>query len=251
MSPPLAPPPDAPTSREQAVKEYASMVRAVANRMCMRMPASIDVDDLISAGMIGLIEAFDRFDRERNLEFRKFAIVRVKGAMLDEVRQNDPLSRTFRKRANEVGQITHALEQSLGRAPTEHEIAAAAGLDPDGFRAIRQHLQPVFTVSTDELSDTGRELSNWLYEGAPLDPHASLEGKRLREYLDAEISMLKERLALVLRFHFFDGMTLREIGRILGVTESRTSQILSEALEAFSKRLRAAIRRSGEPESSL
>lgn len=251
MSPQLPPVPEAPTSRDQAVRDYAAMVRAVATRMCMRMPANIEVDDLISAGMIGLIEAFDRFDISRNLEFRKFAIVRVKGAMLDEVRQHDTLSRTFRRRANEMGQITHALEQSLGRAPTEHEIATAAGLDPDGFRAVQLHLQPVFTVSTDELSDTGRELSNWLYEGAPADPYASLEGKLLREFLERQIGLLRERLALVLRFHFFDGMTLREIGRILGVSESRTSQILSEALEAFSKRLRAAIRRPGDDEAAL
>jgi RNA polymerase sigma factor for flagellar operon FliA len=242
---------DAPTSRDEAVRRYAGLVRAVANRMAQRMPASIDIDDLISAGMIGLIDAFDRFDQTRNIAFRKYAVVRVKGAMLDEVRQNDPLSRTFRKRANEVGRATHALEQSLGRAPTDDEVARAVGLDPDGFQAIKLHLQPVLTVSTDALSETGRELSNWLYEAAPADPLASLEGKRIREFLETQIGQLKERHGLVLRFHFFDGMTLREIGRVLGVTESRTSQILSEALEAFSKRVRLALRRPGEDGSVL
>lgn len=239
-------PPD-PTSREDAGARYQPLVRAIATRMAMRMPASVDVDDLISAGLIGLIDAFDKFDQNRNIAFRKYAVVRIKGAMLDELRQGDPLSRTFRRRANEVGKATSALEQSLGRTPTDAEVASAVGLDPDGFQAIKVHLQPVLTVSTDELSDTGRELSNWLYAGAPEDPYASLEGKRIRELLDAQIGQIKERLGLVLRFHFFDGMTLREIGKVLGVSESRTSQLLSEALEVFSKRLRLALRNPNMP----
>jgi RNA polymerase sigma factor for flagellar operon FliA len=239
-------PPD-PTSREDAVKRFGGLVRAVASRMASRMPGHVDVDDLISTGMIGLIDAYDRFDRTRAISFRKYAIVRIKGAMLDEVRHNDTMSRTFRKRANEVGRATHALERELGRAPTDDEVAQAVGLDPDGFRAMKLSLQQVFTVSSDELSETGRELSNWLYEGAPVDPYASLEGKRVRAFLEEQIGDLmqsKERLGLVLRFHFFDGLTLREIGKILGVTESRASQLLSEAMEVFTKRVKAALRRA-------
>lgn len=248
MGPDRQPPnPDAPPeSRNDAVTRYTPMVRALAGRMASRMAGAVEADDLMSAGLIGLIDAFDRFDRTRNVDFRKYAVVRVKGAMLDEVRQHDTLSRTYRRKATEVGRVAHVLEQSLGRPPTDDEIAAAAGLDPDGFRAIRQHLQPVFTVSAEALSETGRDLSNWLYEGAPVDPHASLEAKRLRQFLESQLSQIKDRLALVLRFYFFDGMTLRQIGRTLGVTESRASQLLTEALEVFERRVRAALRRDND-----
>jgi RNA polymerase sigma factor for flagellar operon FliA len=209
------------------------------------MPPHIEVDDLISAGMIGLLDAFDKFDTAKSNNFRKYAEVRIKGAILDEVRSMDPMGRGFRRKANKLGKTQHDLEQELGRPPTAQEVAEHLGIEVDGYHALMNQLQPILVVSVEELSDEGRDFSAWITDRLTNDPLALLEGKRVREFLDRQISDLKEKQGLVLRFYFYDGMSLREIARILGVSESRTSQLMDEALEAFGKKVRVALSRHG------
>ncbi len=227
------------------VVELSSLVKTIAQRIAKRMPPHIEVDDLISAGMIGLLDAFDKFDTAKSNNFRKYAEVRIKGAILDEVRSMDPMGRGFRRKANKLGKTQHDLEQELGRPPTAQEVAEHLGIEVDGYHALMNQLQPILVVSVEELSDEGRDFSAWITDRLTNDPLALLEGKRVREFLDRQISDLKEKQGLVLRFYFYDGMSLREIARILGVSESRTSQLMDEALEAFGKKVRVALSRHG------
>lgn len=235
--------------REKLVVELASTVKAVAHRVAMRVPKHIDVDDLIGAGMIGLLDAMDKFDTAKSSNFKKYALVRVKGAILDEVRSMDPMGRGFRKKATRVGKTTEELEKRLGRPPVEEEVAAHLGMDIAGYRALKAQVQPVLVVSVEELSDAGRDVSAWLTDRSSYDPHQLLEAKRVREFLEKQLDELRsERHALALRFYFFDGMSIREIARILNISESRSSQLLEEALTAFGRRIRAVLQRHGSPD---
>lgn len=244
-------PPSKPASvstkseKDAMVVELSSLVKTIANRMARRMPPHVDVDDLISAGMIGLLDAFDKFDTAKSNNFRKYAEVRVKGAILDEVRAMDPMGRGLRRKVNAIGKTQHELEQELGRAPTAEEVAQHLGIEVEGYHALMNQLQPILVLSVEEMSDEGRDFSAWVTDRRTNDPLANLEGKRVREFLDRQIAELKEKQGLVLRFYFYDGMSLREISKILGVSESRTSQLMDEALEAFGKKIRIALSRHG------
>ena len=226
-------------------------MKAIAHRIAARVPKHIEVDDLIGAGMIGLLDAVDKFDRAKSSNFKKYALVRIKGAMLDEIRAMDPMGRSLRRKVTHVGRTTEALERALGRPPTEDEVAGRLGIDIEGYRALRERLHPILVVSVEEMSDEGRDISTWITERAAHDPAALLEAKRVREFLDRQLSELKDRFGLVLRFYFYDGMTMREIAKVLDVSESRASQLLSEALEAFGKRMRLAMGKHGSPDVSL
>ncbi|MCC6625677.1 MAG: FliA/WhiG family RNA polymerase sigma factor [Deltaproteobacteria bacterium] len=235
--------------RDKLVAELESTVKAVAHRVAHRVPKHIDVDDLIGAGMIGLLDAMDKFDTAKSSNFKKYAIVRVKGAILDEVRSMDPMGRSFRRKAKEVGRSTEELERQLGRAPSEEEVARHLGMDIGGFRALKAQVQPVLVVSVDELSDAGRDVSAWLTDRTTSDPFQVLEAKRVRGFLERQLDELRsERHALALRFYFFDGMSIREIAKVLGISESRSSQLMDEALTAFGRRIRAVLQRHGSPD---
>jgi RNA polymerase sigma factor for flagellar operon FliA len=233
------------SEKDEAIGELTGLVKAIAQRMASRMPPHIDVDDLIGAGMIGLLDAFDKFDSAKSNNFKKYAEVRIKGAILDEVRAMDPMGRGLRRKANKLGKSQAQLEQALGRAPTPDEVAAHIGIEVDGYHKLVHQLQPILVVSVEELSDEGRDFSALLTDRLANDPAALLEGKRIRDFLDRMLSELKEKQGMTLRFYFYDGLTMREIAKILGVSESRASQLMDEALEAFGKRMRLALSRHG------
>ena len=239
------------TEKDAMVVELTSLVKTIAQRIANRLPPHIEVDDLIGAGMIGLLDAFEKFDTAKSNNFKKYAEVRIKGAILDEVRSMDPMGRGFRRKANRLGKTTHELEQRLGRPPTPQEVAEQLGIEVDGYHALLTQLQPILVVSVEELSDEGRDFSAWLTDRLPSDPYALLEAKRVRDFLDRMIGDLKEKQGLVLRFYFYDGMALREIAKILGVSESRCSQLMDEALEVFGKRLRLALQKHGSVDIGL
>ena len=236
---------EAPVRPRLDATRYLEFVRRIATRMARSLPAHVSLDDLIGAGTLGLLDAMDRFDPSKADRFETFAEFRIKGAILDEVRSMDPMGRGFRRKANRVGKSTHELEQRLGRAPTAEEVAEHLGIEVHGYHALMHQLQPILVVSVEELSDEGRDFTAWLTDRLPSDPFALLEAKRVRDFLDRLIGELKEKQGLCLRFYFYDGLALREIAKILGVSESRCSQLMDEALEVFGKRLRLALQKHG------
>lgn len=233
--------------REALVAELTPMVRATANRVARRVPRHVDVDDLLSAGMIGLFDAIEKFDRAKATDFNKYAAIRVKGAILDELRAQDPMTRATRKKVNELDRTSRGLAQSLGRTPTEHELASHLSMDPERLRELKEQLEPVLFTSMEALAQDGIDVTSFMSDAPSLSALDLLEQKDMRDVIEREISGLRsDRQQLALRFCFFDGMSNREIAKVLDISESRASQLLSEGLDALSKRLVVALRQIEE-----
>lgn len=231
--------------REALIRAHAPLVRKVAWRMIHRVPSSVDIDDLISVGTLGLLHAIDHYEEQKG-RFEAFAEFRIKGAMLDELRSCDHMSRTSRGRINQIEKARRALEADLGRPPSTEEIAEAVELAPEEVaRLVAEDenttfltiddMVPVANERTDDLSDLA---SNGAGHGDPFGSHLAQELKAL---LAAEISRLPERLQLVLSLYYEQDLNQKEIAAVLDLTESRISQLHSEAVQLLRKRIKSAV----------
>jgi RNA polymerase sigma factor for flagellar operon FliA len=216
-----------------AVEDYVPLIRRVATRLARRLPAHVALDDLISAGVIGLLDSATRFDPSRAEQFDTFAEFRVRGAMLDELRATDSLTRDMRQHMNELRAAVHRLEGALGRAPSEEEIAAELGLSLDGYYAMVANLSGHTVASLDELG--AQDAVQFAAEAE--DPCEAAARAEARQAVVEAIDELPERERAVLRLYYFAEMTLKEIGAALGVTESRVCQIHTQATRALRERL--------------
>lgn len=228
--------------RRELIADYFPLVRTVASKLAQRLPPHVDLDDLIGAGTIGLIDAVDKFDRSRAQNFRKYAEIRIKGAILDELRALDHVSRTVRRQASQLDRATQAVEADLGRKATVEEVAGHLGIEMAEYHQLAEKLKPVYLVS---LSDLGgrdgdgdsRDPLQFLADPKAVDPQAMMHLKILRELVAETIAGLKDRQRTVVSLYYYDDMTLKEIGKILGVTESRVSQLLSQTTAILKKRI--------------
>lgn len=217
--------------RERLVLSYLPLVRAQARQMAGRIPPSVKMEDLEGYGMIGLLEAIDRFDPDRGIPFEAFARLRIRGAMYDYLRTLDLLPRVARRTVHRAQAQAHALTRSLGRAPTGDELARAMGMEARLLDRALADAQAAVPVSLEEQMGEFDRLPGALARGAAGDVFNVIE----RSGLDAELwratAALPVRQKVVIGLYYCEGLTLWEIGRILGVTESRVSQLRSEALE--------------------
>ncbi len=229
--------------RGTLISEYFPLVRMVASKLARRLPSHVELDDLIGAGTIGLIDAVDKFDRSRAQNFHKYAEIRIKGAILDELRALDHVSRTVRRQASQLDRATQEIEAELGRKATSGEVAGHLGIDMVEYHALAEKLKPVYLVS---LSDPGgrgddgdaRDPLQFLKDPNAVDPQAIMHLKILRQLVAETIEGLKDRQRTVVSLYYYDDMTLKEIGKILNVTESRVSQLLSETTKTLQKRIK-------------
>lgn len=228
--------------REQLIMQYAPLVRHVVGRLAVTLPATIDQDDLFGYGVIGLIHAIERFSPERGVKFETYAMTRVRGAIIDELRSQDWVPRSVRSRAREVAHAISQLEGSLGRHPSEAEIASAMGISQDDLVGMMAASTSPF-LSLDEMvqaSDDGASI-NWLdmmVDDRP-GPAAQLEEAEFKQQLAMAIDSLPEREKLLLSLYYKESLTLKEIGQVMGVSESRVCQLHTQA----AMRLRNAINR--------
>lgn len=229
--------------RDSTVDRYAPMVRRVANQLAGRLPASVDVGDLVQAGMIGLMDAMTRFDENGGAQFETFATQRVRGAMLDELRGTDWLPRSARRAQRTIEQHIGDLEQSLQRAPTETEVAEAMNLDLSAYQKMLGDARGAQLVYIDDLG--GRDSDEgFLDRHAPDEPASMVELLKSDEFRDAltnAVGQLPEREQMVMAMYYEQDLNLKEIGAVLGVTESRISQLHSQAVS----RLRIAMKDYG------
>jgi RNA polymerase sigma factor for flagellar operon FliA len=223
-------------ARERLVVAYAPLVKYVAGRMSSGLPAHVDEADLISYGLGGLISAIERFDMSREIKFETYAITRIRGAIIDELRNLDWVPRSVRARAREFERVNMKLEARLQRAPTDEEMAAELSISVDEFQDALLQISNSTIVALDELwtvSDSSGDqvslLDTLADEGAP-DPQAVVEGTLLRDRVADAIAALPEREKLVIALYYYENLTLREIGEVLGVTESRVSQLHTKAV---------------------
>jgi RNA polymerase sigma factor for flagellar operon FliA len=225
--------------------QYLPFVRRVAHRLARRLPSHVRLEDLVSAGIVGLLEAMDRFDPGRQNEFESYAEFRVKGAILDELRRRDLMARDARLASKEIESCARRLTQALGRPPEEEEMARELGLSVDELREKLEKLTPVRVVSFEDLESDRPNTAG----RSPLDEAMREE---LLQNLAGAVGRLSERHQQVLALYYKEELTLREIGDVLDVSESRVCQILSEAtlklramldIDAKSKRARSGARR--------
>jgi RNA polymerase sigma factor for flagellar operon FliA len=218
------------------VVAYSPLVKYVAGRMSSGLPAHVDEADLISYGLGGLIFAIERFDLSREIKFETYAITRIRGAIIDELRSLDWVPRSVRARAREIERVNMKLEARLQRAPTDEEMAGELKVEVEEFHETLLQISNSTIVALDELwnvSDSSGDQVSLLDtipdHGAP-DPEAVVDQGELRDRIADAIAALPEREKLVIALYYYENLTLREIGEVLGVTESRVSQLHTKAV---------------------
>ncbi|HOE41246.1 MAG TPA: RNA polymerase sigma factor FliA [Rhodoferax sp.] len=227
--------------RNALIRQYQPLVRKLAHHMMVRLPANVQVDDLIQVGLIGLSEALSRFEANQGVQFETFATQRIRGAMLDELRENDWVSRGTRKSQKEIEEAMRRLEHRLGRSPLESEIAADLKMSLADYQTLLGKVQGTQLVYLEDLSRGQEDDDNFLDRhmgDADADPLSMLRDQRLRTALVAAIKNLPEREQFIMSMYYEQDMNLKEIAAVLDVTESRVCQLHSQSIA----RLRAKMR---------
>ncbi len=228
-------------AREGLILHYSALVKFVAGRLRAGLPRNVDPQDLVSYGTFGLIDAIDKFDLERGYKFETYAVNRIKGAILDELRALDWVPRSVRARAREIQRSLAELEHGLQRAPTDEELAEHMEVP---LPQLQEHLGELSTlgfVALDELLNPGERdsaaVGDLMADARAIDPSGSFEREETRYMLADSINRLPDRERLVVTLYYFEGLTLAEIGKVLTVTESRVCQIHTKAVLSLRNRL--------------
>ena len=230
-------------TRDQLIVRYSPLVKFVAGRVSAGLPQSIEQADLVSYGMFGLIDAIEKFDTDRNIKFETYAITRIKGAIIDELRSIDWVPRSVRAKARAVEQAYASLEASLGRAPTDAEVASALQISESELQQIFGQISYIGIVALDEvISGAGGERGDSVTLGDSLadrgeGPMAAFEVEEMKQILAGAINRLGDREKIVLSLYYYENLTLAQIGQVLGVTESRVCQIHTKAVMQLRGRL--------------
>jgi RNA polymerase sigma factor FliA len=235
-------------ARERLVVAYSPLVKYVAGRMASGLPSHVEEADLISYGLMGLIGAIERFEPEREIKFETYAVSRIKGAIIDELRSLDWVPRSVRSKARDVERAHQKLENNLQRAPSEEEMAEELAMSLDDFRDILLDIANSSVLALDDLwtiaDPEGGQVSllDTIKDPNAIDPHAELDSAELKDRLAEAIESLPERERLVIALYYYENLTLREIGEVLGVTESRVSQLHTKAVLGLRSALQPAPR---------
>ena len=225
-----------PESRDALILNYSPLVKYVAGRVAVGLPANIEQADLISYGIFGLIDAIDKYDQSRGIKFETYAISRIRGAIIDELRAIDWVPRSVRFKAREVEKAYQALENKLKRPPSDAEIAGEMGITVDELNHIYTQLSTVSMVALDELMsvDGGQgdklALVDTIEDTRTASPMEAFESEEMKSILAEAINRLPEREKIVVTLYYFEGLTLAQIGEVLGVTESRICQMHTKAV---------------------
>jgi RNA polymerase sigma factor for flagellar operon FliA len=242
--------PDDKGLRDRLILTYAPLVKYVAGRLGSGLPAHVEEEDLVSYGLLGLMGAIERYDPERDVKFETYAIARIRGAIIDELRALDWVPRSVRARAREIERAIAILEARLRRPPTDEEIAAQVGIAPDELEESLADISRSSIAALDELwtvSGSGGDqvaLIDTIEDIDAPSPESALAETELKEALGEAISRLPEREKLVVTLYYYEELTLREIGEVLGVTESRVSQLHTKAVLRLKSRLSGAGQRA-------
>jgi RNA polymerase sigma factor FliA len=222
-------------SQEQLVRQYSPLIKYIATRMALRLPHHISLDDLISSGTIGLLDAIKKFDPRKNINFKTYAEFRIKGAILDELRALDWIPRSIRKKSSQLEKAYVSLQKELGRPAEAEEIAASLNITMEEYYhlldetkgislmdidAVRKQLPP---MAEDELYEILQDETAW-------DPFISLHFAELREILMKALECLPDKGKLLISLYYYEELTMKEIGEIMGYTESRISQMHTQAI---------------------
>lgn len=221
--------------RNRLIEKYAPLVKYLAGRLAMSMPPNVEEDDLVGYGVLGLIDAIDKFDPARAVKFRTYASTRIRGAILDELRAYDWIPRTVHQKSRQLQQAYIALENSLGHSPTDQEVAAYLEVSLDELNAMLLEVNGTTVLSVDSAYASGPEddemtVLDTLEGPADNSPDRNLEFEDMKRVLVEGIKLLPEKEQQVIYLYYYEELTLKEIGKVLEVTESRISQLHTKAM---------------------
>lgn len=227
------------TDNSALVHEHLPLVKRIAYHMMSRLPASVEVDDLIQAGLIGLLDAIERFDDEQSAHFETYASQRIRGAMLDELREADWASRHVRKASRDIEKAIHTLQQKLQRPPSEGEIAEVLGLEINDYYSLLNETSGAQLVYYEDLhNQDGDGFLEHVADNVSSSPFDSIASDAFKKSLIQAITMLPEREKHLMGMYYEQGLNFKEIGAVLDVNESRVSQLHSQAISRLRSRLR-------------
>ncbi|AEJ61233.1 RNA polymerase, sigma 28 subunit, FliA/WhiG [Spirochaeta thermophila DSM 6578] len=232
-----------PQIREYFIKQYAPLVKYVAGKIAVGLPSSVEFDDLIGFGTFGLLDAIEKFDPEKHVKFKTYAVTRIRGAIYDELRAMDWVPRSVRQKSKEIEDALHRLESSLGRAATDEELAREMNMSSRELQKTLQKISSTSILSLQELWYTGDEndrvaIADMLEAPQAYDPAARVEREEIKRVVAEAIKELPEKEKKVLVLYYYEDLTLKEIGAILNVTESRVSQLHTKAISRLRVKLR-------------
>ena len=233
-------------NREEIISKYSPMIKYVANRIAMRLPPHVEVDDLISVGVLGLMDAISKYDPTRGAKFKTYAEFRVRGAILDELRSMDWVPRSIRQKASNVDAVVKKLEGKLRRKPEDEEVAQEMEISLDQFYVTLNETKSMPVFSLEDLGiakETGEQQSllDCLAGKADADPQTQIRLTELKEIIAKAIDTLPEKERLMVSLYYYEELTMKEIGAVLDITESRVSQIHSKAVYHLRTKLKSII----------
>ncbi|RME14590.1 MAG: FliA/WhiG family RNA polymerase sigma factor [Bdellovibrio sp.] len=227
--------------KDKLIMEYAPLIKFIAQKIAIRLPAHIELDDLISSGVIGLMDAIEKYDPTRDNKFKTYAEFRIRGSILDELRAQDWVPRSVRDKAKMLDRTMIQLEAELGRSPSEEEIAERLNLSLDEFHDLVNQVRPVSVLSIDEqstFSNVDKKSILNILDGCKINnPFNQLKLKAIKKVVTQAIESLPERQRLVLSLYYYEDLNLKEIGKVLRVTESRVSQLHAQAIARLRSKL--------------
>lgn len=228
-------------SRDELIEAYLPLIQTVARALASRLPACVDADDLASIGVMGLIDAINKYDPVKCDNFKNYARIRIKGAMLDELRSLDWVPRSVRQVAGRIDRQRRMLEQELGRSVGGDEIADAMGVTEERYQQLRDRALGTGMIAFEDIGGEGgeeqRSFLECLEDTRAISPDEYAQSQETRAALYKAIETLREREQLVISLYYLEGLNLKEIGAVLGVTESRVSQIHSKAVKTLRGRM--------------
>src|SRR5213593_3343867 len=221
------------------IQETLPLVKHIAHRVAIRLPSNVEIRDLINAGVLGLMDAIEKFEPERNVKFKTYAEVRIRGAILDSLRDLDWAPRSLRKKSKDLERMYAGLSQKLGRPATDEEVSEALGEDIEDYHALVDQLHGLTLGSFENLTDSedSENYINYYPDDGTNDPYVKFESSELTSLLTDAIEDLPEKERLVLSLYYYEEFTMKEIGTLLGVNESRVSQLHTKATLRLRTRL--------------
>lgn len=224
--------------REKLILEYAPLVKVVAGRLSMYLGYNVEYEDLVSYGVFGLIDAIDKFDKNKEVKFETYASLRIRGAILDQIRKMDWIPRTVRQKQKKLDEAIKRIEMKTGKNATDEELAAEVGITDDELLIWQSQLKITNVVSLNEFVEQGSEpIMDAKGNSHFIQPEDKIEENELKEVLKDTLETLTEKERKVIEFYYYEELTLKEISKILGVSESRISQLHTKALAKMRKRM--------------
>lgn len=221
-----------PDLREKLILEYAPLVKVVAGRLSMYLGYNVEYEDLVSYGIFGLIDAIDKFDKNKDVKFETYASLRIRGAILDQIRKMDWIPRTVRQRQKQIDTAMKELEQRNGRLATDAELAAYMGISEEEFLDWQNQVKADNIISLNEYVEQGNDISSEKSISSGFEtPESVIEKSELKKMLEESLEILTDKEKKVILLYYYEELTLKEISRVLEVSESRISQLHTKALQ--------------------